>query len=174
MPQRALEASDAVGVAGVRLRAATPADVDALVPMINAAYDRTEHHVFPGTRRAERHDISQMVGGIVIAEQNERIAGCIHIDVSGDPAHYGLLAVDVSLHRSGIGSILVEHAELVARGAGATAIRIETVKQAGMIPFYAQRGYCIVQETDGQVWNGGADWGAAGPWEMVDMEKSLR
>jgi predicted N-acetyltransferase YhbS len=164
----------APAVARVRLRAATPADIDVLVPMINAAYDRTEQHVFPGTRRAERHDVSQMVGGIVIAEQDGRIAGCIHVDVSSDPAHYGLLAVDVSLHRSGIGSILVEHAESMAREAGATAIRIETVKQAGMMPFYERRGYRVAGETDGQVWNGGADWGAAGPWDMVDMEKPLR
>ena len=158
----------------VRLRPATPDDVDSLVPMINAAYHSTERHIFPGSRRTERHDISQIVGGIVIAEQEERIAACIHIDVSRDPAHYGLLAVDVSLHRSGIGSFLVEHAETLALDAGATAVRIETVKQAGLVPFYEQRGYRVVHETDGQVWNGGADWGAAGPWHVVDMEKMLR
>ena len=28
-----------------------------------------------------------------------------------------------------------------------------------------------VAEHDGQAWNGGADWGAVGPWQMVDMEK---
>jgi GNAT superfamily N-acetyltransferase len=165
---------DAEFVARVSFRAATPADVDALVPMINAAYDRSEHHIFPGSRRTERHDIGQLIGGIVVAEQEGRIAGCVHIDAGSDPAHYGLLAVDVSLHRSGLGSLLVEHAETVARDAGATAVRIETVKQAGLIPFYEQRGYVLVGETDGQVWNGGADWGAAGPWQMVDMEKSLR
>lgn len=158
----------------VRLRPATAADIDALVPMINAAYDRTEHHIFPASRRTERHDVSKLIDSIVIAEVEGAIAACIQIDVSCDPAHYGLLAVDTSLHRSGLGSLLVEHAEAVARGAGATAVHIETVKQAGLTPFYERRGYRVTGETEGQVWNRGADWGAAIPWQMVDMEKALR
>jgi hypothetical protein len=32
----------------------------------------------------------------------------------------------------------------------------------------------VLGETDGQTWNGGADWGAAIPWQMVDLEKALR
>ena len=158
----------------VRLRAATQDDVAALVPMINAAYDRTEHHIFPGSRRTERHDISKLIDGIVIAEVEGGVVGCIHIDISGGPAHFGPLAVDVSRHKSGLGALLVEHAETVARNAGATTIRLETVKQAGLIPFYERRGYRVIGETDGQVWNGGADWGAAIPWQMVDLEKDLR
>jgi GNAT superfamily N-acetyltransferase len=180
MPQRAIEDGGAVGVTAAatakraRLRSATADDLEVLVPLINAAYDRTEHHIFPGSRRTERHDISEFIDGIVIAEVEDRILGCIHVDVSSDPAHYGLLAVDVSLHRSGLGSLLVEHAETMARDAGASAVRIETVKQAGLIPFYQRRGYRVVGETDGQFWNGGADWGAIIPWQMVDMEKRLR
>ena len=164
----------ATAVKGVRLRSATADDIEVLVPLINAAYDATEHHVFPGSRRADRHDISRLAEDIVVAELPSGIAGCVHIDVSGDPAHYGLLAVDVSLHRSGIGSLLIEHAETIARDAGATAVRIETVKQAGLISFYERRGYRVVGETEGQIWNGGADWGAIIPWQMVDMEKRLR
>jgi N-acetylglutamate synthase-like GNAT family acetyltransferase len=186
MSQRSLQVGDAVAAPGsaagsapkpvgarARLRAATPDDVAVLVPLINAAYDRTEHHVFPNTRRCDRDDITRRVDQIVVAEIDGRIAACVHIDTTTDPAHYGLLAVDVSLHRSGIGSLLVEHAEAQAREAGASAVRIETVKQAGLIPFYLKREYRVVGETDGQVWNGGADWGAAIPWHMVDMEKRL-
>jgi GNAT superfamily N-acetyltransferase len=158
----------------VRLRPASPRDVTLLVPLINEAYDRTEHHIFPGSRRTERHDIGELIGGIVVAEIDGRTAGCVHIDVAGDPAHYGLLAGDASMHRTGVGSLLVEHAEAAAREAGATAVRIETVKQAGLTPFYEQRGYRAVGKIDGQIWNGGADWGAAIPWQMVDMEKALR
>jgi N-acetylglutamate synthase-like GNAT family acetyltransferase len=178
MPQRSLQVGDAVAapIAATRatLRPATPADIDALVPLINAAYDRTEHHVFPNTRRCDRGDITKLIGEITVAEIDGRLVACIHIDTAADPAHYGLLAVDVNLHRSGLGSLLVEHAEARAREAGATAVRIETVKQAGLIPFYLKREYRVTGETDGQVWNGGADWGAAISWHMVDMEKPLR
>jgi len=185
MPQRAVEVGDAVTgeVAAKRpeaalqeratLRPATRADIDVLVPMINAAYDLTEHHVFPGSRRCDRQEIGELIGGMVVAELDGRIAACVHIDVGGDPAHYGLLAVDVALHRSGLGSLLADHAEAAARASGAEAVRIETVKQAGLVPFYERRGFRVIGETDGQTWNGGADWGAAIRWQMVEMEKPL-
>ena len=142
--------------------------------MINAAYDITEHHVFPNTRRCERQEISQIVDGMTVAEVDAGVVACVHIDTTGDPAHFGLLAVDVALHGYGLGSMLARYAEQAAVAAGATALRIETVKQAGLIPFYERLGFRIIAETDGQVWNGGADWGAAIPWEMVEMEKTLR
>lgn len=142
--------------------------------MINAAYDVTEHHVFPNTRRCDRQEITEIIDGMTVAEVDGRVVACVHIDTSGDPAHYGLLAVDVSLHRSGLGSMLAEHAEQAAIAAGAQALRIETVKQAGLIRFYERFGFRVIAETDGQVWNGNADWGAAIPWEMVEMEKTLR
>ncbi len=186
MPQRSLQVGDAVApgsaatsvAARARLRPATHADIDVLVPLINAAYDFTEHDVFPGSRRCDRSDVTRDIDGMTVAEidgpNGVGIAACIHIDTKTDPAHYGLLAVDVALHRSGLGSLLAGHAEARAREAGASAVRIETVKQAGLIPFYERRGYTVIGETDGQVWNGGADWGAAIPWQMVDMEKRLR
>ena len=142
--------------------------------MINAAYDVTEHHVFPNTRRCDRQEITEIIDGMTVAEVDGRVVACVHIDTSGDPAHYGLLAVDVSLHRSGLGSMLAQHAERAAVAAAAHALRIETVKQAGLIRFYERFGFRVIAETDGQVWNGNADWGAAIPWEMVEMEKTLR
>jgi hypothetical protein len=52
-------------------------------------------------------------------------------------------------------------------------MRIEVVKEGGRVPFYERRGYVVTSETDGQIWNDGQDWGAAGTWHMVDMEKPL-
>ena len=52
-------------------------------------------------------------------------------------------------------------------------MRIETIKEAGHVPFYERYGYRVTAETPGQTWNGGTDWGAAIPWHMVDMEKPL-
>lgn len=161
----------------ITLRPATPDDIPALVPLINDAYDFTEHHIFPNSRRTDRHDINHYIDDMTVAEIDDgagrRIAACIHIDLSGEPAHYGLLAVDVTLHRSGLGSTLVNLAEQRAREAGKSRIHIETVKQAGLVPFYEARGYAVTQEHDGQTWNEGADWSATGAWQMVDMEKPL-
>ncbi len=175
MPQRPLEVRDAIAAAAgpVRLRAATPADVPALVEMVNAAYASSESHVFPGSRRTERDRVLLRLERVVVAEQDRSIVGCVDIDLAREPAHFGMLAVVPALHGSGIGSVLIARAEEMARAAGRTRMCIEVVKEAGRVPYYERRGYRTVRETPGQEWNEGADWGAAGNWHMVDMEKDL-
>jgi GNAT superfamily N-acetyltransferase len=170
MSQRAVEARDDLTLT---IRRATAADVDALVPMVNAAYRASEGHVFPTTTRVQRTGAMKQLGTITIAEFGEKLAGCVNIEIDGDTAHFGLLATDVALQGRGVASALVEYAEGRAREAGCRLMRIEVVKQGGRVPFYERRGYRIVRETDGQTWNGGQDWGAIAPWQMVDMEKPL-
>jgi ribosomal protein S18 acetylase RimI-like enzyme len=157
----------------VTIRAATPDDVPALVAVVNAAYRASEGHVFPGSSRLERTEAMQQLDRIAIAELDGKLAGCVDIDLTGDTAHFGLLATDVAMQRRGVASKLVDHAEERARAAGHTKMRIEVVKQGGHIPWYERKGYRVIRETPGQVWNGGQDWGAAIEWHMVDMEKQL-
>ncbi len=170
MSQRPIQARDAVAVA---IRDATSADIDALVPMVNAAYRLSEGHVFPTTDRVDRTDAMKQIDGIAVAETGGRLVGCIHITIDDDSAHFGMLATNVNMQGRGIASALIAHAENKARTAGCTAMRIETIREAGDVRFYERFGYCVTGETPGQTWNRGADWGAAAPWYMVDMEKPL-
>ncbi len=170
MSQRSIQARDAVAVA---IRDATSADIDALVPMVNAAYRLSEGHVFPATDRVERTDAMKQIDGIAVAEVEGKIVGCVHIEISSTAAHFGMLATDVGMQGRGIATALIGHAENTARAAGCTVMRIETIKEAGHVPLYERYGYRVTGETPGQTWNRGADWGAAAPWYMVDMEKPL-
>jgi GNAT superfamily N-acetyltransferase len=147
--------------------------VPALVAMVNAAYRASEGDVFPGTTRVQRTDAMRRLDGTLVAVIGGEIAGCVRYEAEPPVAHFGLLATDVSRQGSGIASMLIEHVEQLAREAGCAAMRIEVVKEGGHVPFYERRGYAVTKETDGQEWNGGQDWGAAGPWHMVDMEKRL-
>jgi predicted N-acetyltransferase YhbS len=158
----------------VVVRAARADEADALVAMINAAYRKTEGHVFPGTTRTEREDVTRRLPDLTVAEADGSLAGCIHVTLSPPEAHFGLLAVDVARHGQGIGSRLIAHAERMAREAGCERMRIEAVKEGGQVPYYERRGYRVMAEHPGQEWNGGADWGAAADWHMVEMEKALR
>lgn len=160
-------------LAGVHVRTAMLADVETLVEMINAAYRKTEGHVFPGTTRTERHDVSRLLPDMTVAEVNGAVAACIHITTTPPDAHFGLLAADLPHHGSGLGSLLIAYAERIAREAGCSTIRLEVVKEGGLIPYYERRGYHTTVEHLGQEWNDSADWGAAIEWHMVDMEKTL-
>ena len=157
----------------VTVRTATPDDVPALVALVNAAYRIGEGHVFPSTDRLERTEAMKQLKRIVVAEVGGEVAGCVDIDLTGEAAHFGMLAVDVGAQGRGTGSLLIDHAESQAREAGKSAMRIEVVKEGGRVPYYERRGYRVTRETPGQQWNGGADWGAAIEWHMVDMEKTL-
>lgn len=159
--------------AGVGLRAATDGDISRLVEMINAAYRKTESHVFPGTTRTERHDVTRLLPEMIVAEVDGEVAACIHATITPPNAHFGPLAADVARHGMGLGSLLITHVEQTARDAGCSVMKIEVVKEGGRIPYYERRGYRTTAEHIGQEWNGGADWGAAIEWHMVDMEKRL-
>ena len=158
---------------GVTMRRGTPADVEALVSLVNEAYRKTEGHVFPGTTRTERGDLLERIAEIIVAEADGRPVGCLHFTTEGDVAHFGLLAADVRLHGRGIGSALIAHAEHLGRDAGCRMMHIESVKEANMLPYYERRGYRVLRENVGQEWNGGQDWGAAIEWHMVELEKIL-
>jgi predicted N-acetyltransferase YhbS len=178
--------ADPTTATGITIRAATPDDVSALVEMVNAAYRASEGDVFPGTTRVQRTDAMKRLDGTLVAIVDGAVAGCVRYELGGHDcsvpeqsdgdarvAHFGLLATDVSKQNGGIGSALIEHVERLAREAGCALMRIEVVKEGGRVPFYQRRGYRVTAETPGQEWNGGQDWGAAGPWHMVDMEKPL-
>ncbi len=162
----------------ITIRPATVDDLDALVSMINAAYLVSEGHVFHRStrigRRTNHDDLSRRVDGLRIAVIDSRIAACVHIETLGEYAHFGLLATSVTDQGRGLASMLIAHAEAAAIEAGHAVMRIEVVREGGNIPFYERRGYRVTGETDGQVWNGGADWAAVIEWHMTDMEKQLR
>jgi GNAT superfamily N-acetyltransferase len=155
------------------IRNATPDEVPALVAMINAAYRRSEGHVFPTTERIERTGALKRLDGIVVAEADGALAGSIHIELDERGGHFGMLATDVAMQRRGVASALIAHAEQVARDAGCLVMRIEVVREGGALPLYERLGYRIVRESPGQEWNNGQDWGAAIPWHMIELEKVL-
>jgi len=167
------EGHDTAVTQGLSFRAAGADDIDAIVAMVNEAYRQSEGHVFPGTTRTERTNLAERIDGLVVAEDRGRIVGCVHVTTDGERGHFGLLAADVREHRRGIGTALITHAESVARRAGCRVMRMESVKEARLIPFYERRGYRVVREAPGQEWNGGADWGAAIDWHMAELEKAL-
>jgi GrpB-like predicted nucleotidyltransferase (UPF0157 family)/GNAT superfamily N-acetyltransferase len=61
-------------------------------------------------------------------------------------AYFGHFTVDPSLRRSGVGSLMVEHAERYARSIGFDYMALDTAEPAtDLLAYYAKRGYEIVE-----------------------------
>jgi GNAT superfamily N-acetyltransferase len=183
MSQRSLEAREPVARAKrpeshtrarVRFRTATPDDVPALVPMINAAYLR-EAHVLPPPRIDEEllgEEIAESASRMIVAEIDGAPAGCICVSINGRGARFGILAVAPEHQGIGMASMLVGEAERRALDEGQDVLHLDCAKETGMPAYYASLGYEVERETPGQFYENRKV--RKGPITRVDMMKRLR
>src|ERR1700746_990991 len=111
----------------LRTRFAGPADVDALVRLVNAAFE-VERTIFDGDRtslEAVRDFLRQ--GEILIMEDSAGLAGCVYVQPRGDRGYIGLLSVDPQRQGSGLGRKLMEAAEEYLRGAECSVTELRVV-----------------------------------------------
>ena len=81
-------------------------------------------------------------GQFLIAQDARGVAGCVYVEPRGDRAYLGLLSVDPSRQRSGLGSRLMGAAENHARDAGARYLDLRIVDLRQELPeFYRRLGY---------------------------------
>jgi GNAT superfamily N-acetyltransferase len=126
----------------VRLRIAEPADINTLVSLINAAF-LVECFFIEGDRiNAEAVRKLMLTGEFLIAHDDDGASGCVYVEPHGDRAYLGLLSVDPSRQRSGLGSRLVAAAEGHARASGINYMDLRIVNLRQELPeFYRRLGY---------------------------------
>jgi N-acetylglutamate synthase-like GNAT family acetyltransferase len=126
----------------VRLRIAESADINTLVSLINAAF-LVERFFIEGDRiNAEAVRKLMLTGEFLIAHDDDGISGCVYVEPHGDRAYLGLLSVDPSRQRSGLGSRLVASAEGHARASGINYMDLRIVNLRQELPeFYRRLGY---------------------------------
>lgn len=145
---------------GEGLRKASPADVAAIVALVNQAYSVEEFFV-----RGPRTDAGQVAhdlerGGFLLSEGPEGIEGCVYVEPRGSVGYFGLLAVAPSRQGQGLGRRLVAAAEAHLRDGRCSIVEILVVNwREDLFPFYARLGY--------------AEAGAA-PFPESDHERLLR
>jgi GNAT superfamily N-acetyltransferase len=83
--------------------------------------------------------------------------------------YFGLAAVDPVEMRSGVGSRLVTEAERIARERCCQRIVLGTVREFGLVPYYARFGFRVVSE---QSFPEG-HWGLTAAHSYCDMAKEL-
>jgi GNAT superfamily N-acetyltransferase len=127
----------------IKIRWAEARDVVAMVRVINVAF-RAAESFFIERDRIDAETLQAMLdrGNFLLAEEAAGLAGCVLVELRGERAYFGLLAVDPARQHRGLGRRLVEEAENHARafGCGAMDIRIVSLR-AELPPFYRRLGY---------------------------------
>jgi predicted N-acetyltransferase YhbS len=124
------------------LRAAQPADAEAITRLINSAFQ-----VESFFKRGDRLDLAEVdarlaKGRFILAEQTGVIVGCVYAESGAERAYIGLLSVEPSLQGSGLGKRLMTAAEEYCRAAGRAFVDLRVVNlRKELPPFYRKLGY---------------------------------
>lgn len=152
------------------IRIATPADATQITSVINAAFRIAEEFFVDGNRITEA-EVEGLLGkgAFLLAETDDRLDGCVYVELRGERSYLGLLSVDPDRQQGGLGSFLMNEAESYCREHGSRFMDIVIVSlREELPPFYRKRGY---------VENGTspfpADVETKIPCHFINMTKSL-
>jgi GNAT superfamily N-acetyltransferase len=124
------------------IRFAQEPDLHNLMTLINQAF-RVETFFIQGNRLTPDDTLAYFKKGrFLLAEENNALAGVIYVELRGDRSYFGLLSVDPTRQKSGLGRRLIAAAEEFAREMGAHHMDITVVNlRTELPPFYRKLGY---------------------------------
>lgn len=130
-----------------RIRDAVDSDAQAIAGLINRAFS-VEAWFVDGDRTTPveiRRLIAAPPGRFLLADDGERIVGCVYAETRPDATGYiGLLAVDESIQGRGLGPWLMRCAEEALVAEGCTSVDITVVDlRAELFPLYTRLGYQV-------------------------------
>lgn len=135
-------------------RAATLADIPALVALVTSAYRgdasragwTTEADMLDGARidpQGLQADIERPRSTILLAEREGRLLACAHVADDQGKGYFGMFAVEPTLQGGGVGKQVMEAAEAHAAATWQLDVIQMTVIDIRdeLIAFYERRGY---------------------------------
>ena len=154
----------------MHLRVATESDAKEIVGVINAAFKKAESFFIDGNR-IDLEGVEAFLGkGEFLLAEDNGLACCVYVELRGDRAYLGLLAVDPQRQNDGLGSLLMKAAEEHCAKAGCAFMDIRIVNLRKELPgFYRNRGYV---ETGTEAFPPGHN--PKLPCHFVKMSKPLR
>jgi predicted N-acetyltransferase YhbS len=126
----------------MNIRMATEVDFDEVLRLTNAAFDverffKDEDRLSASTLRSYFNK-----GNFLVLEEDDKIYGSVYVELRGDRAYLGLLSVDPTQQRRGLGRRLTAAAEEFAREMGARFMDITVVNlRTELPPIYEKLGY---------------------------------
>ncbi len=125
----------------VTIRTANVGDRPALIPIINKAF-AIEAFV-DGTRTDEEHLSATMrKGDLLMAERDGQAVACVYVELRGERAYFGMLAVDPAQQGQGLGRLMTSAAEQYGRNHDCKHMDISVLSlRPELLPFYRNLGY---------------------------------
>jgi predicted N-acetyltransferase YhbS len=132
----------------IHIRLAQRADAEKIVSVINSAFRVVEEFFVDGDRIDLKSVLTSLdKGHFLLAESNDGLLGCVYVEQRGTDerrAYLGLLSVDPTRQKSGVGTLLMDAAEDYGRLLGCEFMDMNVVNLRRELPaFYQKRGYLI-------------------------------
>jgi ribosomal protein S18 acetylase RimI-like enzyme len=135
-------------------RAATPADIPALIILVTSAYRgdasragwTTEADILDGARidaQGLQADLERPRSTILLAERDGQLLACAHVADDHGKGYFGMFSVDPAQQGGGIGKQVMLAAEAhAARAWGVSVMQMTVIDiRDELIAFYERRGY---------------------------------
>jgi len=154
----------------LQLRVAEIRDAQAIVAVINAAFQKAESFLIDRDR-IDLATVQELLrtGSFLVADELGIVCGCVYVEPRGDRSYLGLLSVDPQRQKSGLGSELMDAAEDHCAKAGSRFMDLRIVNVRKELPsFYHHRGYV---ETGTEPFTSGLN--PKVPCHFVKMSKPL-
>ncbi|MEP6899294.1 MAG: N-acetyltransferase [Rhodanobacter sp.] len=135
-------------------RTAQPADVGAIVALVESAYRgdsgrrgwTTESELLDG-RRTDHEAVAALVDRpgscVLLAERDGALIASCHVERQREAGYFGMFAVDPGQQGAGLGKAMLAEAERIARDQWqCRAMRMTVIEQRDeLIAWYQRRGY---------------------------------
>jgi ribosomal protein S18 acetylase RimI-like enzyme len=125
----------------VTIRTANKQDLPRLVPLINQAF--AIETFLDGTRTdEERLSATMDKGDVLIAECDGQALASVYVELRGERAYFGMLAVDPAQQGKGLGKFMTAAAEQYGRKHGCKRMEMSVLNlRPELLPFYRSLGY---------------------------------
>ncbi|MFZ0293667.1 MAG: GNAT family N-acetyltransferase [Candidatus Sulfotelmatobacter sp.] len=125
----------------VTIRTATRHDLPRLIPLINQAF--AIETFLDGTRTdEERLSATMDRGDVLVAEREGRALACVYVELRGERAYFGMLAVDPAQQGKGLGKLMTAAAEQYGRKHSCKRMEMRALNlRTELLPFYRSLGY---------------------------------
>lgn len=135
--------------------------IEALVQLVNSAYRgdsskkgwTTEADLLDG-QRIDRQQMSELLrkenSVVLIAEDDDsgQLLGCVHLEQQGSKCYLGMLTVDPTLQKKGIGHMLLTESEAFAQFWDCKHLRMAVISvRSELIAWYEKKGFRKTAET---------------------------